>query len=57
MNVAEIVDRGKRFADVDIRRMYVCVSIAAEWMKETGGTLDELLQTIEKTCAKKPGCI
>lgn len=54
MSTAEIVLKARMFQDIDVRRMYTAIAMANEWMRETGGTLDEFLRDMEENCAKKP---
>lgn len=53
MDIVEIIEKAKIFSDVDIKKAYTVICLANEWMKETGGTLDELLSDIEKSYGKK----
>lgn len=56
MTLDEIVKKGKEFADVDVAKMYTAIALFSEWQKETGGTVEEYLEYLEKNCAKKNGC-
>lgn len=49
----EIMKKAKEFACEDVGRMYAVVAMVNEWQKETGGTLDEYLEHIEKNCVRK----
>lgn len=53
MTLEEIMKKGKEFADVDIAKMYTAIALFAEWQKETGGTAEEYLAHLEKSCPKK----
>ena len=56
MSNDEIMKKAKEFMSDDVGRMYATVAMVNEWQKETGGTLDEYLEYIEKNCAKKTSC-
>lgn len=51
--VIDVCEKTKMFASDDVRRMYVTISVVRDWQQKTGGTLDELLEYMEKTFAKK----
>lgn len=53
MTYEEIVKNGKGFADKDIAKMYTAIALFSEWQKETGGTAEDYLEYLERTCAKK----
>ena len=48
-----IYAEARLFASDDVGRAYLTIRMARDWQKETGGTLDELLDYIDKTCPKK----
>ena len=53
MTLEEVMEKGKEFADMDVAKLYTSVALFAEWQKETGGTAEEFLVYLEKTCPKK----
>lgn len=54
MSVEAVMAKARMFKDIEVQKMYTAVAMANEWMKETGGTLDEFLRGVEETCDKKP---
>ena len=52
-NIDDIYAEARAFASDDIGRAYLIIRMARDWQKETGGTLDELLDYIDKMCPKK----
>lgn len=49
----EIMAKAKEFASENVGRMYVTAAMINEWQKETGGTLDELLEYLDTHLPKK----
>lgn len=56
MTYEEIVQKAKEFESKDVARAYTVIALFNEWQKETGGTVEEYLNYLEKNCAKKNGC-
>ena len=56
MSNEEIWQKAKEFASIESRQMYTVVVMANEWQKETGGTLDELLEYLDTHLPKKTSC-
>ena len=53
MTYEEILQKSKEFESKDVARMYTVLALFSEWQKETGGTVEEYLEYLEKTCTKK----
>lgn len=51
--MSEVMRTARMFESEDIGKMYLVASFLAEWQKETGGTLDDFLEYLEKTFPKK----
>jgi hypothetical protein len=56
MTYEEILQKSKEFESQDIAKMYVVIALFSEWQKETGGTPEEYLEYLEKSCTKKNSC-
>ena len=56
MSNEEIMKKAGEFASIESKQMYAVVAMANEWQKETGGTLDELLEYLETHLQKKTSC-
>ncbi len=49
----DIVAEARKFESEEIGQMYLVVAQVRDWQKETNGTLDELLDYMDKTFPKK----
>lgn len=49
----EIYEKSRSFESEDVARIYLLAGFLNEWQKETGGTLEQFMEYIDKTCAKK----
>lgn len=56
MTYEEILQKAKEFENIDVARTYTVLALFNEWQKETGGTVEEYLDYMEKSFAKKKGC-
>lgn len=52
-DIVDVYAKAKMFASDDVGKAYLVLRLANDWQKETGGTLDELLNYMDKTFAKK----
>lgn len=52
-DIGDVYASSKVFASDDVGKAYLVLRLANDWQKETGGTLDELLNYMDKTFAKK----
>ena len=53
MDFEEVLRKSKEFAEQDIGKTYIVAALLNEWMKETGGTLDDYLNYLDTHCVKK----
>ncbi len=51
--MSEVMRTARMFESEEIGRMYLLTGLLAEWQKETGGTLEDFLEYLEKTFPKK----
>ncbi len=51
--MSEVMRTAQAFESEDIGKMYLVVSHLAEWQKETGGSLEDFLEYLEKSFPKK----
>lgn len=49
----DIVSGAKEFRSSEVAYTYMIVRWIRDWQKETGGTLDELLDYMDEMCPKK----
>lgn len=53
MVTEEVVEKAKMFQDKGVSQAYITVSFLADWQKQTGGKLEDLLVWMEQNCAKR----
>ena len=53
--MTEYLKKAKLFESEEIGRVYLLTKMLSDWQSETGGTLEDFLEYLEKTFPKKKG--
>ena len=51
--MSDIVEKAKMFESKEVSQAYMIASFLADWQKQTGGKLEDLLVWMEQNCAKR----
>jgi hypothetical protein len=51
--VTDVVAEAKKFMSAEVAQVYIAAKLIRDWQKETGYTLDELLDYIEEMYPKR----